>query len=89
MSQDMLLQLTRQTFLTAAMLVAPILLVTLAVGVIVGIIQAVTSIQEQTLVFIPKMFAVMITLFFTLPWMLRVILDFTLQFFEHMQNIAK
>ena len=89
MSQELLLEITRQMFFTAAMLAAPILLVALVVGVMVSIFQAVTSIQEQTLVFIPKMFAVMVTLFFMLPWMFQTLVNLTLSLFQHIITMTR
>lgn len=67
-----------RTALTVAMQVTlPILGVGLLVGLIVSIAQAVTQIQEQTLSFIPKIFAMVAVLFFLLPWILSVITAYT------------
>ncbi len=55
----------------------PLLAVGLVVGLAVSIVQAVTQIQEQTLSFIPKILAVVGTLIFLMPWMLRVIVEYT------------
>ena len=62
---------------TAILLAAPILGFGLAAGLVVSIFQAVTQINEMTLVFIPKMIAVGVAILLFLPWMLRVIIDFT------------
>ena len=59
------------------MLSAPILIVGLVVGLVFAIFQTATSIQEQTLAFIPKMFAVAIVLLLTFPWMARSMLAYT------------
>lgn len=61
----MLMEILRQMFYTTALLVLPILGVTLVIGIAVSIFQAVTNIQEQTLVFIPKILGVMLLLFFS------------------------
>lgn len=55
----------------------PILLVGLAVGLVVSIFQAVTQIQEQTLVFIPKIVAIVAVLALTGPWMLNTMVNYT------------
>ena len=53
----------------------PILSVTLVLGFVVGLLQALTSIQEMTLTFVPKIFAVVVVLFLTLGYMTRIALD--------------
>jgi flagellar biosynthetic protein FliQ len=64
------------------MLAAPILLVALAVGLLVGVFQAATQINEQTLSFIPKLVAMAATLAFAGPWMLKLIVGYTRELFE-------
>lgn len=72
----------RDALQLALMLAAPLLLTSLAVGVIVGIFQAATQINEMTLSFIPKLVALSAVLVFTGPWMLRLLMEFTRQLFE-------
>ena len=67
----------RQALFVALKLSLPLLVVGLVVGLSVSIVQAVTQIQEQTLSFIPKILAVVGTLMFLMPWMLRVIVEYT------------
>lgn len=64
------------------MLAAPMLLVALAVGLLVGVFQAATQINEQTLSFIPKLVAMAATLAFAGPWMLKLIVGYTRELFE-------
>ncbi len=59
------------------MLSAPLLLVALAVGLLVGVFQAATQINEMTLSFIPKLLAVAATLTIAGPWMLNVLVSYT------------
>lgn len=66
---------------TAILLAAPALIFGLVAGVLVSIFQAATSINEMTLVFIPKMLAVGIALLIFFPWMLELIIDFTQNLF--------
>ena len=68
----------RNTLLIAVQLATPILAAGLIVGVIISILQAATQIQEQTLTFIPKMFTVVAVLFLIMPWLLGVLIDFTI-----------
>jgi len=60
----------------AVLMSAPILGVTLVIGFAIGLVQALTSIQEMTLTFIPKILAVVVVFFLTLGYMTRVCLDF-------------
>lgn len=89
MSEEMLMEILRQMFYTTALLVLPILGVTLVIGIAVSIFQAVTNIQEQTLVFIPKILGVMLLLFFLLPWIFQVLTSLTLSFFDLMVFFSK
>jgi flagellar biosynthetic protein FliQ len=68
---------------TAIMMAAPMLLAGLAVGLLVSIFQAATSINEMTLTFIPKMLAVAVALIFFFPWMLQTMIIFTSNLFEN------
>ncbi len=67
----------RSALWVALTLSLPLLAVGLVVGLAVSLLQAVTQIQEQTLSFIPKILAVAGTLLILMPWMLRVIVDYT------------
>ena len=62
---------------TAISLAAPMLVAGLAVGLLVSIFQAATSINEMTLAFIPKMLAVAVALIFFFPWMLQTMVAYT------------
>ena len=67
----------------AISLAAPMLLAGLAVGLLVSIFQAATSINEMTLTFIPKMLAVAVALIFFFPWMMQTLVVFTQNLFEN------
>ena len=69
---------------TAVSLSAPMLLSGLAVGLLVSIFQTVTSINEMTLTFIPKMLAVATALIFFFPWMMQTMIVFTTNLFENL-----
>ena len=64
------------------MLAAPMLLCALIVGLLVGVFQAATQINEMTLSFIPKLLAMAATLAIAGPWMLKVIVSYTRELFE-------
>ena len=72
-SQEAVLDIARDAIYTIIITSAPLLLVSLIVGLIVSIFQTVTSIQEQTLTFVPKILAVFITLMICVSWILTVI----------------
>jgi flagellar biosynthetic protein FliQ len=74
---------------TTISLAAPMLLAGLVVGLLVSIFQAVTSINEMTLTFIPKMLAVAIALIFFFPWMMQTMVVFTQNLFANMVFYAR
>lgn len=69
------LQVGNQAMWIAVLLAAPILLTALAIGLVIGMIQAATQIQEMTLSFIPKLLGVVGVLVIAGPWMLTMMLD--------------
>jgi flagellar biosynthetic protein FliQ len=77
MSPELVVQLARRSFEVTLMLAAPLLISGLVVGLAVSIFQAVTSIQEATLAFAPKIIAVMVALVIFIPWMMNYMSDFT------------
>ena len=86
--QGMVMDVARQTLMMTALLSAPLLLTALVVGLLMGIIQAATQIQEMTLSFIPKLIAVGVALFVAGPWMLRTLVDFTINLFHSIPGIV-
>lgn len=77
MTPDIVIDLGRQALTITVMLSAPLLMAALLTGLVVGLFQAATQINEQTLSFIPKLLSMVIVLIATGPWLLQVILDFT------------
>ena len=71
----------------ALMLAAPMLIVGLVTGLVIGAFQAATSINEQTLSFIPKLLALALTMVVAGPWMLKVLLSYTRELFESIPNL--
>ncbi|MGD8710337.1 MAG: flagellar biosynthesis protein FliQ [Ectothiorhodospiraceae bacterium] len=76
MTPDMAITLGKETLTVAVLIAAPILMSALAAGLLIGMFQAATQINEQTLSFVPKLGALVLTLFIAAPWMLNVLLDF-------------
>lgn len=82
MDQGLAILMLREAVLLIIKLSLPILLVALAVGVIISLLQALTQIQEQTLTFVPKMLAVFGLLVLLLPFMLGSLQDFAEDLFN-------
>ena len=81
MTPEVVMELGQQTLMMVALLAGPLLVAALAVGLLIGIFQAATQIQEMTLSFIPKLAALAIALVIGGPWMLRTIVEFTNELF--------
>jgi len=77
MTPETVVTVGRQALEMTLMLAAPLLLTALTVGLIVGIFQAATQINEMTLSFIPKLLAMAAVLALTGPWMLRTLVEYT------------
>ncbi len=84
----LVLDLARDALTLALMLAGPLLAVAMAVGLIVSLVQAVTSIQEQTLSFVPKLFAVGVTFIVLLSWMLQSMMKFTTDLFVSLPGLV-
>lgn len=89
MNTDVALFWIQESIKTGAMLAAPILGIALAVGLMVSLFQAITSIQEMTLSYIPKMVAVGIILLLFTPWLLQMLVDFTTSAFQFIPNVSR
>ena len=88
MNADYAVELFREMLKTSLILVLPMLLVALGIGIIVSLIQAVTSIQEQTLAFVPKLVAVVLLMMFIAYWLLQVIMSFTVEIFNRLPTVV-
>ena len=69
------------------MTAGPVLGVALAVGLVIGILQAATSINEQTLSFVPKLVAIFVTLVLAGPWMITILTDFMRRLIESIPSM--
>ncbi len=79
MTPDTVIDLGQHALRIAVLIASPLLLVALAIGLVIGFFQAATQINEQTLSFIPKLGALVATLFIAGPWMLQTLLSYTRQ----------
>ena len=87
MDTAMVVNLGRESLLVAVMVASPLLGIALAVGLLIGIVQAATSINEMTLSFIPKLAALVIVLMILGSWQISVMVDFTRRLFERIPTI--
>ena len=87
MSADQMVQMLQEFLYLGLLLVAPAVLTSLAIGLFIAIFQTVTSIQEQTLTFAPRIVAVAVVIALTLTWSLNMLLDFTQRLFMQMSQI--
>jgi flagellar biosynthetic protein FliQ len=81
MNPQEVIAIGQEAMLVTALVAAPALLVALAVGLAVSVLQAATQINEMTLSFIPKLVAILVTLVVTGPWMLATLTDYTARMF--------
>ncbi|MEM1090173.1 MAG: flagellar biosynthesis protein FliQ [Pseudomonadota bacterium] len=79
MTPETLVDVGRHALVTTMLVASPILLVALCVGLAIGVLQAATQIQEMTLSFIPKLFAVLVTTAVMGHWMLTVLVEYMRQ----------
>lgn len=89
MSEEFVVNIIREAFFTSMLIAAPVLLLSLLVGLIVSILQAATSIQEVTLTFLPKMIIIGFVLILTLPWMIDVMTSFTVNLIQQIPNLNR
>jgi len=77
-----LIEIFRDAVITGLKVSAPVLILTMLIGLIIAIIQAATSINEQTMTFVPKLVVVAVALVLCGGWMLQQLMDFTMRIFE-------
>lgn len=89
MTPEYIVDVAKRALEVTILVSAPMLGMGLVIGVAVSIFQAVTSIQEMTLSFIPKILGVMVAIVFFFPWMMQVLLSFTSEIFINIPLYVK
>jgi flagellar biosynthetic protein FliQ len=89
MTPEFAIELLKNTMLQAVTLASPILLTAMSIGLAVSLFQAVTSIHEQTLTFVPKALGIVSVLVIILPWFVRTIMEFTTALIERMPAMVR
>jgi flagellar biosynthetic protein FliQ len=84
-----MLEIVGRAFFLALMMLLPLLGVTMLVGVIISILQAATQIQEMTLTFIPKLFVTLLMVILAGPWIIRTLVNFTLEIFKNIPEFIR
>lgn len=82
MEQEVVISLLQKVFVLILELSAPVLIVSVVVGLLVSIFQTITQIQEATLTFVPKIVACVVTLIILLPWMLNIFITDVKEMFD-------
>lgn len=83
------LTLTQNVLILILILSTPVLVISMVVGLVISIFQAVTQIQESTLTFVPKIIAGILTLIVLMPWMLNIFVSRSVEMFDYIQTIIK
>jgi len=89
MSEEMVVTLLRETLYLIIKVSAPMLLVSLIVGLIVSILQTVTSIQEQTLTFVPKLISIFLVIMIAGDWIITSIVEYMQYLFENFNTFIR
>ena len=88
MALDQVITVGREALLTILTVSAPVLVISVAVGLLVSIFQATTQIHDQTLSFVPKILSVLLALFLFGGWMLRTLADFANRYMEKLAGLG-
>ena len=89
MTHESVIAVSQQAMVMMILLAGPLLLVSLVLGLLVSIFQAVTQINEMTLTFVPKVIGIFATLLILGPWMLQTMLGYTASTFTSLVTIAR
>ena len=86
MTSETAVEMARTAILLTLVLGAPVMLVSMAVGLVISIIQAVTQIQEQTLSFVPKLVVMLLVMLLTLPWAIGQMVEYSTNLIRNIPN---
>ena len=89
MNVEIAIDLLHQLIITAVICVGPFLLLIMIVGVIISLLQTITSIQEQSLSFVPKLLLSILLLWLLAHWLFRQIIEFTVLLLERAGELIK
>lgn len=87
MNISFVMEIMQSAAMAAIKIAAPILLLSLSIGLLIAVFQAATQIHEQTLTFVPKLLVTALVLIMLGPWMMEVMSDFALHIFDLMLTV--
>ena len=87
MTPELVMTIGQRALEITVLLAAPLLLAALAIGLLVGVFQAATQINEMTLSFIPKLIGMAVMMLVAGPWMLKLIVGYTRELFESIPGL--
>lgn len=88
MDQNTVISLIQNTLWQISLVSAPVLIVTMVIGVAISILQAVTQVQESTLTFVPKILASFLLIAVLSPWLASTLVNYTAELFRSLTQIA-
>ncbi|ADY54970.1 flagellar biosynthetic protein FliQ [Syntrophobotulus glycolicus DSM 8271] len=89
MTQNQIIFMAKEAMWTVLLVGGPLLALSLLIGLVVSIFQAMTQIQEQTLSFIPKLVVIAVALLLLGPWMLNIMTSYTVNIFHNLVTYAR
>ena len=89
MNELIIVDLAREALRTAIYVAGPALIVSMIVGLSISVFQVVTSLQDQTVAFVPKVLAVMLVVVISFPWMMRLMIQFTTRMFTDFNVVVR
>jgi len=89
MNELIIAQIGKEALKTALLVAGPALIVALVVGLMVSVFQVVTSLQDQTIAFVPKVIMVMLVVAISFPWMIQVMVRFTTHMFTEFNSVVR
>jgi len=89
MEQTMVIKLAKDAFQVVLMVAGPMLIASLITGITISILQVVTSIQDMTLTFIPKIIVVFLVFLFSFPWIMHTMISYASRLFGNLETFAR
>lgn len=89
MREEVVLDVMRQAVMTVITVAGPLLLIALSVGLLVSVFQTITSIQEQTLTFVPKILAVFMGIYLLGTWMMNSVVELFIDLMQNLGNVIR
>ena len=89
MNEDMIIKLSKDSLQVISMVSGPLLVSTLALGLLISVFQALTQINEATLTFVPKLIIAALVLIVAGPWMIDIMVNYTTELFSNISEMVR